>query len=58
MLLANGGHLNLGGSLGGLTINGGTGAFRRAQGTLTSVSPGNNKNSDITIRLRISRPAG
>jgi hypothetical protein len=58
MLLANGGHLNLGGSLGGLTINGGTGDFRRAQGTLTSVSPGNNKNSDITIRLRISRPAG
>ena len=58
MLLANGAHPNLGGNIGGLTINGGTGAFRRAQGTLTSVSPGNNKNSDITIRLRISRPAG
>ncbi len=58
MLLANGGHPNLRGNISGLTINGGTGAFRRAHGTLTSVSPGNSNTSDITIRLGISRRAG
>jgi hypothetical protein len=58
MLLANGAHPNLKGHLGNLTINGGTGVFQRARGTLTSVTPTNTNTSDIMIQLRISQPAG
>jgi hypothetical protein len=52
MLLANGAHLNFRGKVDKVTINGGTGVFRRARGTLTSISVANTNNSDITIRVR------
>jgi hypothetical protein len=58
MLLANGAHPNFGANFDRITINGGTGIFQRARGTLSSVSPGKMNNSDITIQLRISRAAG
>lgn len=52
MLLENGVHLTFGANSQRLTINGGTGVFRRAHGTLTALSVGNTNNSDVTIRLR------
>ncbi|HEY6397651.1 MAG TPA: hypothetical protein VIX82_09380 [Solirubrobacteraceae bacterium] len=51
MLLFNGTSPNFGDKVNRLTINGGTGVFQRAHGTMTAVSPG--KNLDVTIRVRV-----
>jgi hypothetical protein len=53
MLLLNRIKINFGANSQRLTINGGTGVFRRAHGTLTAVTIQHTKNSDVTIRVRI-----
>jgi hypothetical protein len=56
MLLANGIHPNLRDNLNRVMINGGTGVFQRAHGTLTSVNIGNTNNSDITVQVKARKP--
>jgi hypothetical protein len=53
MLLANGIHPNFAANSQRFAINGGTGVFQRATGTLTTVNIGKTNNSDFTIRVRI-----
>ncbi len=53
MLVVNGIHLSFGNNSNGIAINGGTGVFYRAHGTLTTVSVHNTNNADVTIRVRI-----
>jgi hypothetical protein len=53
MLLANGIHPNFAANSQRFAINGGTGVFQRATGTLTTVNIGKTNDSDFTIRVRI-----
>lgn len=53
MLLLNGIRFNPHGGSERLTINGGTGAFYRAHGTLTGVNLSNTNKTGVTIRVRI-----